>query len=65
MIHCAPEIVGLSIDLYEHLVEMPLPVRKASKRLDPLPLDVGSKHRSKPVSPISDGFVRNVDPALV
>ncbi len=33
--------------------------------LDSLSSDLGGKHRAEPVPPISDGFVANIDPALM
>ncbi|MEP4766608.1 MAG: hypothetical protein ABJY83_01800, partial [Roseibium sp.] len=53
------------IHLHENLVHVPLPLGVCSQLLHPLPPDFRSKHRAKPVPPLSDSFVAQVDPAFV
>jgi hypothetical protein len=64
MIDGAPEIAELAVDLHEHLIQMPTPLRiPAHVRYPPLS-DLGSKHRAKPVPPKPDRLMADVDPAL-
>ena len=64
VIDSAPTIVPLSVDLYKHLVEVPLPLPEALHPADPLPPNVGRKHGTEPVLPQPHGLVTDVDPAF-
>ncbi len=61
MIGGSPEVVGIPIDLYEHLVEVPMPLAEAAHAIDPLLLDVGCEHRPKPTEMLR--IFRNLRPA--
>ncbi len=65
VINGTPEIMSLAIHFHKNLVHVPLPFRESAQLLDPLSPDLGGKHRAEPVPPISDGFVADIDPALV
>jgi hypothetical protein len=43
---------------------MPLPLPVAAHSADPLSADVGSKHRTEPVTPQPYGLVTDIDAAL-
>ena len=64
MIHGTPKVVPLAIDLHEDLVEVPAPAAGFHPFDPPLP-DLGGEHRAKPVPPISNRFVADLDTALV
>ena len=64
VVHRAPQVVPLAVDLHEHLVEMPLPVAR-SHPVDPALLDLTGEHRAKPMPPKSNSFVADIDAALV
>ena len=64
MIDRAPQVVRLTVDLHEHLVEVPAPMPEAAHRARPLSPDVAGKHRTEPVPPKADGFVTQIDAAL-
>lgn len=63
VIHCAPQVVRLAVDLYVDLIEVPPPVAESPHAADQ-PLDVSSEHRPEPVPPKTNSLVANVDPAL-
>jgi len=48
MIDGAPEIAELAVDLHEHLIQMPTPLRITAHVRYPLLSDLGGKHRAKP-----------------
>ncbi len=50
------KIMPLAIHLQENLIRVPLPFRECAQFLHPLPSDLSSKLRVKPVPPISDSF---------
>ncbi len=60
----SPQVMGLAIDLYEHLIDVPAPVTKSSHPADPLPIDIGCKQRAKPVPPMPHRFMADVDTAF-
>ncbi len=60
-----PKIIPLAIHLYENLVHVPLPFGEGAQLLNTLPPDFSSKHRAKPVPPISDSFVTHVDASFL
>jgi hypothetical protein len=64
VIYRAPQVVHLSIDLHEHLVEVPSPPA-GSHPLDPAFPDPGGEHRAEPVLSVPDRFVTGVDIAFV
>ena len=53
------------IDLHENLVQMPLPVRVGSQILDAFPPNFLREHRSKSIPPEPDGFMANINAALM
>jgi len=55
-------LVGLAVDLHEHLIQVPLPLDEAAHARNPLLSDLGREHRTKPVPPKSDGLMTDVDP---
>ena len=61
MINGTPQIVCFSIDLHKHLIEMPSPVRVIRRWMMSFFADLTSEHGTKPVPPISDGFMANID----
>ncbi len=65
MIDGPPKTKPLTIHLHENLVRVPLPFGVCSQLLSTLSSDLSSKHRAKPVPPISDSFVPHVDASLV
>ena len=65
VIYGAPQVVGFTVDLYEHLVQMPLPIRMSTKLLNPFSSDLSGKHRTKTVPPEPHSFVADIDAALV
>ena len=65
MIHGAPEVVHLAVDLHVNLVQVPLPVRKGLHPTDPVSADLCCKHRAKSVPPITHSFVADLYAALV
>jgi len=54
----------LSIDLDENLIEMPTSGREGAHPVNPFAVDLGSKHRAKPVPPEPHGIMTNSDAAL-
>jgi len=40
VIHSPPEIVGFTVYFYEHLVQMPFPIRMSTKLLTPFSSDL-------------------------
>ena len=54
----------LTVDLHEHLVQMPAP-SAGFQTLDPPFSDLRSKHRTEPMPPKSNGLVAHVDAAFV
>jgi len=65
MIYSPPEVVRLAVNLYENLVQMPLPIRVRTHPTNPLCADLGGEHRTKSIPPEADSFVADVDPTLV
>lgn len=64
VINGAPEVVKLSVDFDEDLVEVPGPVRKFLTGYPPL-ADLRREHRPEAVPPKSNGLVRDIDAAFV
>jgi len=65
VINGPPEIVGFSVDFYEHLVQMPLPIRMSTKLLNPFLSDLCGKQRAEPVPPKPHRLMADLDPALM
>jgi hypothetical protein len=61
----SPKVVGLSVDLHENFVQVPLPVRIRPQLLHPLSPDLGSKHQAESVPPKSNRLMADVDAALM
>jgi hypothetical protein len=59
------KVVGLSVDLYEHLIQVPLPVRICGHLTDSFPADLSGKHRAKSVPPRPNRFMADVDTAFM
>ena len=64
MVDGAPQIAELAVDLHEHLVQMPAPLRIAAHVRDASLPNLGGEHWAKTVPPESDGLVADVDPTL-
>ena len=60
MVHGAPKVVPLKVDLHENLVEVPLPVAR-SHPFDPAFSYLVGEHRAEPVPPKSNSFVADLD----
>ena len=65
MIDGLSKVVPLAIDLHEHLIQVPTPLRPGPKPIRAFPADLGRKHRAKPLPPEPDRFVTDIDAALV
>ena len=65
MVNSAPEVIGLTFDPHENLVQMPLPLRQDSHPRRPLAPDLGGEYRAETVPPVPDRFVADIDSALV
>jgi len=61
----APHVMGLAVDFYENLVEVPLVVRIRTYPLDLGLTDLKGEKPANPHPPKSDGFMADVDAALV
>jgi len=64
MIDCSPEVDHLAIKLHVHLIEVPLPMAKASRAARPLPANVGCEQRPEPVPPVPHRLMAEGDAAL-
>jgi hypothetical protein len=64
MVHGAPEVVPLTVDLHENLVKMPLPMAR-SQPLDPALADLVREHQAETMPPEPHSFMAHVDAALV
>lgn len=65
MIHGTPKVMLLAIDLYENLIQVPLPIGIGAEILDAFPADLGGEYRAEPIPPKADRFVAYVDATLV
>lgn len=65
MIDCAPEIMSLTSDFDEDLVQVPVPLRTPSHGFGPPFPDLMREVSPEPVDPVTDRFMANVDTALV
>ena len=64
MIDCSSEEVHLTVDLLEHLVEVPLRVARFHSRDPALPV-LSREHRPEAMRPESDRLVADVDSELM
>lgn len=64
MIDCAPQVMFLSSDLHEQLVQMPLPLRHLTHCFSYPFTDLTEKMAFKPFAPETDAFVANINAAL-
>src|SRR5580700_4145685 len=60
MVDCAPQIAELAVDLDEHLIQMPAPLRIAAHVRDASLTNLGGEHRAKPAPPEPNGLVADV-----
>jgi len=65
VIHGAPEIVSLTSDLHEDLIQVPLPLWARPHRFRSTFPDLVREESAEPIDPETDAFVANVDPTLV
>ena len=65
VINGSPEVMYLSIDLYEDLVQVPLPVRIRSHPTDPVSSYLSRKHRTKSIPPKPNCFVADLNASFV
>ena len=65
VINGPPEIMCLSVDLHEDLVQVPLPVRIRSHPTDPVSSYLSSKHRTKSIPPKPNCFVADLNASFV
>lgn len=54
-----------SVDLHEHLVQMPLPLIDLAHVAGPPNADLAGEHWSKPIDLCAYALVADVDPALM
>src|SRR5450755_3361498 len=64
VIDSPPKIAEPAIDLHEHLVQMPPPLRIAAHVRETRLPDLASEHRTKSIPPEPHRLVAYVDPAL-
>lgn len=65
MIDGAPQVMPLAPDLYEDLVQVPLPLRTLPHALRPALADIVREISAKMVHPVTDRFLTDIDTALV
>lgn len=65
MIHGTPQIVRLPTNFYDYLAQLPLPLPALAHTFLHTTLDLVGKAGAEAASPMADGFIANVDPALV
>src|SRR5208282_2485982 len=63
-IDSSPEIAELAADLHEDLIQVPTPLGEAAYARNPPFSDLSSEYRAKPVQPILDCLMGDVDPTL-
>ena len=61
VVNRAPQIAGLPVDPYEHLIKVPAPVR-IPMMINPALADLGGKQRTEPVCQSWEGFLRGPGP---
>jgi len=65
VIHGPPKIKRLSVELYEHLIQMPLPMCPRPNSVNPPAADLSGKHRAKSVPPKPNRLMVDVDAAFM
>jgi hypothetical protein len=65
MIDGTPKVMSLAIDLHKYLIEMPLPIWMIGSWVHPFLAYFFGEDRAKPVPPIANGFVTNIDAAFM
>ena len=65
VINGPPEVMRLSVDLHEDLVQVPLPVRIRSHPTNPVSSYLSSKHRTKSIPPKPNCFVADLNASFV
>lgn len=65
MVDSSPEIMRLSVNLHEDLIQMPSPLSDLAKLLGSAFPDLAGEHRTKPVPPVPDRLVADFDHPLV
>ena len=61
----SPKVLVFAVDLHEHLIEVPPPIRTRPHPIHPLLADLGGEDRAKTVPPEPDRLMAHLDPALV
>lgn len=64
MVHSAPKVVSLTVDLHENFVDMPLPVARAH-HFDPAIPNLALEHRTEPMPPKPNCFAPDTDAAIM
>ena len=62
VIHRPPQIMHLTIDLHEDLVQVPTPLRQGPQSCRSLLPDLCGKHRTKPIPPEPHRLMADIDP---
>ena len=60
VIHSPPQVVPFTVDLHEHLIQMPAPAA-GFHTLDPALSYLGSEHRAEPMPPVSHRFMTDIN----
>ena len=61
----SPKVLVFAVDLHEHLIEVPPPIRTRPHPIHPLLADLGGEDRAEPVPPEPGRLVAHLDPTLV
>lgn len=64
VVHCSPEIEPFAVDLDENLVEVPTPTARPHP-LDTVFFNLRREHRTKPMPPISNSFMTDIDASFM
>jgi hypothetical protein len=64
LINCSLKIILLTVDLYKRLIQVQAPLRTKTIT-DTLLLDLISKQRTKPISPVTLRFVAEINLSLM
>jgi len=65
VIYCPPELMRLSVDLHEDLVQVQLPVRMRSHPTDTVSSYLSSRHQTKSIPPKPSRFVADLNTNFV
>ena len=60
-----PQIMHLTIDLHEDLVQVPAPLRQGPQRSRSLLPDLCGKHRTEPIPPEPHRLMADIDPSFM